>query len=697
MTGGYIMKEKNIRELAKRMGLITVENMCQYTIAQLVYMVANKVNELIDEVGHFESDVVETVKTQNENIQYLLGEGLHLEVENIFDGWIQDGTFDTLINQTALKKVIDRIDETNAQLTQKASKQELEVERARIDTFIRLEDGSTTGDAELIDLRISTHGLSNPTSGNSVRSQINLVKSEFENRENQLAYFDVPFEVGTINTGDLNAGHHQRIRTVNFMSFNEDITIYVDSGYRVGISLKYSDGTLKDSGWVTSSYDIPCGVSFRLVIAKASDTNTPIQNFDYIDLIRHVRYTIKPVTFEYTFKASWVVKGLTNGELAYNETRVSSNKIFKANETLTIAIADGYKLGVATFENGVFVGDSGWLTSKYITIPKGKTFKLVIGRVDDGKVSNYSIQTFVNAVTYGHAVEMRKINDEMRKINDEILSSKNYQISKPIQQNAILSSNNKRIALFEFTNLLNRPNFQSFFYHPTKRKVYKLEGDTNFVEYGMDGAMIEILTKPPTGHDNDCCFDGTNLYISGGTVDNNPISLYRWDLTSSTATLLNIASKVTSNSNGSTLVLAAVCEEYHQSENLYLVFTDYYRGTEHRTDDKLTIYRYHKTNETITKCAELEWDCVYVQGACCVNNYLYVACNQQTDTPSNYKGIEIKIIDMNSGQLVDKIMINGQFEPEGMDVTVENGVSYIWFGIGKYQVISKILKFVAPY
>lgn len=117
MTGGYTMKEKNIRELAKRMGLITVENMCQYTIAQLVVMVANKVNELIGEVGQFELDVVETVKTQNEKIQYLLGEGLHLEVENIFDGWFEDGTFDTLINQSALKKVNDRIDETNAQMS----------------------------------------------------------------------------------------------------------------------------------------------------------------------------------------------------------------------------------------------------------------------------------------------------------------------------------------------------------------------------------------------------------------------------------------------------------------------------------------------------------------------------------------------------------------------------------------------------
>lgn len=111
------MKEKNIQELAIRMGLISVEDMCQYTIAQLVVKIANKVNELVGEVWRFETDVQEVLKTQNENIQYLLGEGLHLEVENIFDGWVQDGTFDTLLNQSALKKVNDRIDETNAQLS----------------------------------------------------------------------------------------------------------------------------------------------------------------------------------------------------------------------------------------------------------------------------------------------------------------------------------------------------------------------------------------------------------------------------------------------------------------------------------------------------------------------------------------------------------------------------------------------------
>ena len=153
------MKEKNIRELAKRMGLITVENMCQYTISQLVIMVANKVNELVDEVWRFETDVQETLKTQNENIQYLLGEGLHLEVENIFDGWVKDGTFDTLLNHSALKKVNDRIDETNAQLSHKLSKDGIvtmanmgqDVKEAMTGGSVAVVSGYSVGQQNIID------------------------------------------------------------------------------------------------------------------------------------------------------------------------------------------------------------------------------------------------------------------------------------------------------------------------------------------------------------------------------------------------------------------------------------------------------------------------------------------------------------------------------------------------------------------
>ena len=172
MTGGYTMKEKNIRELAKRMGLITVEDMCQYTIAQLVVKIANKVNELVDEVWRFETDVQEILKTQNEKIQYLLTEGLHSEIINLFMEWVNNGTFDKLINQTLLKSVNNRIDETSVRLSN-----EIDVERKRIDGITSLSEGSTTGDAELMDVRISYDGVTYPTAGKSVRSQVNQINN----------------------------------------------------------------------------------------------------------------------------------------------------------------------------------------------------------------------------------------------------------------------------------------------------------------------------------------------------------------------------------------------------------------------------------------------------------------------------------------------------------------------------------------
>ena len=113
---------EKIQNLAVSLQLVTVEDMRKHSLPQLVTMIANKLNELMNEVHRFETDVIEMVETQNKNIQYLLGEGLHLEVATVFENWMNDGTFDTLINQTALKTVNGRIDETNAQLFQISNK-----------------------------------------------------------------------------------------------------------------------------------------------------------------------------------------------------------------------------------------------------------------------------------------------------------------------------------------------------------------------------------------------------------------------------------------------------------------------------------------------------------------------------------------------------------------------------------------------
>ena len=52
-------------------------------------------------------------------------------------------------------------------------RKEVAVERARIDKFVALEEGSTTGDAELMDARIGANGIEYPSVGHANRDQFN--------------------------------------------------------------------------------------------------------------------------------------------------------------------------------------------------------------------------------------------------------------------------------------------------------------------------------------------------------------------------------------------------------------------------------------------------------------------------------------------------------------------------------------------
>nr|DAK92419.1 MAG TPA: Baseplate component [Bacteriophage sp.] len=60
----------------------------------------------------------------------------------------------------------------------KATKEELAVERARIDLLSKLPDGSTTGDAELKDIRIMADGGTAENAGEAVRRQVGSLKKD---------------------------------------------------------------------------------------------------------------------------------------------------------------------------------------------------------------------------------------------------------------------------------------------------------------------------------------------------------------------------------------------------------------------------------------------------------------------------------------------------------------------------------------
>ena len=135
-------------------GLTTDELMCKF---------AQKINIIIEHFNYLDKTVQNKIENINLKLEYLTDQGLDEQVSKTLRELIDNGTFGNLINQTLFKDINKKVDDV---------KTEVDVERKRIDAFTSLTEGSTTGDAELIDIRIANNGIKYTNAGSSVREQV---------------------------------------------------------------------------------------------------------------------------------------------------------------------------------------------------------------------------------------------------------------------------------------------------------------------------------------------------------------------------------------------------------------------------------------------------------------------------------------------------------------------------------------------
>ena len=358
------MKEKNIQELAIRMGLISVDDMCQYTISQLVIMVANKVNELVGEVWRFETDVQETLKSQNENIQYLLGEGLHIEVGNIFDGWVKDGTFDTLLNQSALKKVNNRIDETNAQLSHKANRLEVYLKENRIN-INDFDDETRRAILEAHGINVNyVLGDENVNPQNTTFFDIVVGKNKF-NKNNCVFGYYIDYTSGVVRE---NAGYcyakHEKIKggTLYTMNIQSVQTCFYDS------NKEYISGHLSSAN--SMSFTVPSNAKYftssvpidlinQFMIVEGDDLGS-YEPYTRTELIKSVHIKQEPITTERLIDNSVTEdkvkdKAINPKKTTFFDIVVGKNKFNK--DTVTNGYYLDYTSGTVNMNDGYCYSD----------------------------------------------------------------------------------------------------------------------------------------------------------------------------------------------------------------------------------------------------------------------------------------------------------------------------------------------------
>ena len=184
-----------------------------------------------------------------------------IAVEMGFEGtkeeWLESLTDRSLVKvEKSERKAAIETEKNNRANADNNLQNQINVERERISNLARLSDGSTTADAELIDIRVGNH-RNYDTAGESIRQQFRYIENCFSNIKNKYIKNPIPFLYWDILGIDSRNGKETNVTnriTSQFFKIDKNSTFYTDNEDNpFCISKYYLNGTFKETmGYRTS-------------------------------------------------------------------------------------------------------------------------------------------------------------------------------------------------------------------------------------------------------------------------------------------------------------------------------------------------------------------------------------------------------------------------------------------------------------
>ena len=350
-----------------------------------------QIRETLDSDALFENEYVDIIQQWKDTVMAELRVYTDISVENHVD-----------VAQIAANK--DNI----ATLTNAAA-----VMNSRMDTFTAMKSGSTTGDAELIDIRVGANGVKYNNAGEAVRYQIDGVNNTLA-KELGYVYPTLIWERGAYTSN--NNKDENRIRTVGMIPITGVISVKVASpSYYYGIRV-YTSPTagendhVFDTEWITGDYLLSGyeGRYCRFTLKRADDSNIALSehaNLEVKELVNDSATLRKLINslgdvntlmrheFGYIYPALEWEQGAYTMTSNANMTRIrTSNNKRLASGNICIDPMPGYRMAIRTYNSKgddieSYIVDTGWKTAKYILPDSaGLYYRVSMSRNDGGDI-----------------------------------------------------------------------------------------------------------------------------------------------------------------------------------------------------------------------------------------------------------------------------------------------------------------------